>query len=112
VYRHRERNKITYLEAILTNIERKTNHKKVFAVHAEPPLAENEEWEVLWDPYSGQIFYNNKRTGSSMYRFNPILHMWFREVVLHVMVLLPNRFPLLFKMGYLIIIKRSFKCLW
>jgi hypothetical protein len=51
----------------------------VFAVHAEPPLAENEEWAVLWDPYSGQIFYNNKKTGSSMYRFNPILHMWFRE---------------------------------
>jgi hypothetical protein len=51
----------------------------VFAVHAEPPLAENEEWEVLWDPYSGQIFYNNKKTGISMYRFNPILHKWFRE---------------------------------
>ncbi len=33
---------------------------------------------MLWDPYSGQIFYNNKKTGNSMYRFNPILHMWFR----------------------------------
>ena len=60
----------------------------MFAVHAEPPLAENEEWEVLWDPYSGQIFYNNKKTGSSMYRFNPIYYTCgLEKVVLHVMIL-------------------------
>ena len=32
-------------------------------VSTEAPLAETADWAVMWDRFSGQIYYSNKQTG-------------------------------------------------